>query len=155
MKSRNELSAGGVVFRRADDSTNGSVQVLICKAASYHKWVLPKGLIDKDESFEQAALREVREEVGVTAHIVAPLGEPEKYIYSLHGMRIFKTVHYFLMEYDSGDESQHDHEMEEVRWVSLDEAINLVAYEGAKQILRAAAAYLNSDNPGSNPSNPR
>src|SRR5689334_14317844 len=111
MKSRNELSAGGVVYRRVNDS----LEVLICKAASYHKWVLPKGLIDKGESVEQAALREVKEEVGVTAHIVAPLGTPEKYIYSLHGMRIFKTVSYFLMEYDSGDETQHDHEMEEVR----------------------------------------
>ena len=51
MKSRNEFSAGGVVFRRVGDTIN----VLICKDAGYHKWVLPKGLIGKSESFEQAA----------------------------------------------------------------------------------------------------
>jgi len=146
MKSRNELSAGGVVFRRI----NENFEVLICKAATYHRWVLPKGLIGKGESVEQAALREVREEVGVTAHIVAPL-ETEKYIYTMHGMRIFKTVHYFLMEYDSGDETQHDHEMEEVRWASFDDAISFVAYEGAKKILRQALTTLNPDKTGSNP----
>ncbi len=63
MKSHDEVSAGGVVYR----TTPGGLQVLICKDAGYHKWVLPKGLVHKNESYEQAALR-----------IVAALGEPEK-----------------------------------------------------------------------------
>src|SRR5215510_12341290 len=134
MKSRNEISAGGVVFRRVETG----IEVLICKASSYHRWVLPKGLPNKGENLEQVAIREVEEEVGVRARIVDSLGEPEKYIYTIRGVRVFKAVHYFLMEYESGDEGKHDFEMEEVRWVPLDEGIKLLAYEGAKKILRRA-----------------
>jgi 8-oxo-dGTP pyrophosphatase MutT (NUDIX family) len=136
--SRNEISAGGVVYRERD----GEIEVLICKAASYHQWVLPKGLVDKGESFEQAALREVTEEVGVTARIVSEIGEPERYIYSRNGMRIFKEVHYFLMEYVSGSEADHDHEMEAVEWLPIQQAINTLAYDGAKNVLRKAVDLL-------------
>ena len=60
MKSRDEISAGGVVYRQTDDG----VDVLICKDAGYHKWVLPKGLVRKNEEYDETAVREVREEVG-------------------------------------------------------------------------------------------
>ena len=56
MKSRDEISAGGVVFRHG---ANG-IEVLICKDAGYHRWVLPKGLVNRGESFEQTAVREAR-----------------------------------------------------------------------------------------------
>jgi 8-oxo-dGTP pyrophosphatase MutT (NUDIX family) len=135
VKSRDEVSAGGVVFRRDQDD----VRVLVCKDAGYHKWVLPKGLVDKGESFEETAVREVREEVGVQARIIESLGE-EKYIYTSRGVRVFKVVHYFLMEYQSGSETDHDHEMDEVKWVSLDEAISLMGYKGAKDVLTRARA---------------
>ena len=139
MKSKSEVSAGGVVFR---SEAGRDVEVLVCKDAGYHKWVLPKGAVNRSESLEAAALREVQEEVGVSAHIVEALGDPEKYIFTFKGVRVFKTVYYFLMEYDSGDEKHHDHEMEEVRWVSLDDAIGLVAYEGAKRVLEQAKMRL-------------
>lgn len=138
MKSRDEVSAGGVVYRRGETG----IEVLICKDAGYHKWVLPKGLVGRGESFEQAALREVREEVGVTARLGAPLGEPEKYVYTARGVRVFKSVHYFLMEYESGSEAHHDHEMEEVRWVSIEEALTLLGYKGAKDVVTRAKALL-------------
>ena len=140
MKSRPEVSAGGVVYRRTTDT----VEVLICKDAGYHKWVLPKGLVHAGETPDTAALREVREEVGVTCRIVAPLRE-EKYIYTARGVRVFKTVHYFLMEYESGSEADHDHEMEAVRWAVLDEAIDLMGYQGAKDVLREAKMQLVPD----------
>ncbi len=146
MKSRDEVSAGGVVFRR----TAHGPEFLIGKAAGYHRWVLPKGLIARGESPEQTAQREVREEVGVTARVVEPLGEPEKYIYTARGMRIFKSVYYFLMEYESGSETEHEYEMEEVRWASFDEAIGLLAYKGAKDILGRAKARIDRlNNPSS------
>lgn len=139
MKSKNEVSAGGVVFRF---DTKNLPQVLICKHSGYHKWVLPKGHVEADETLEQTAQREVSEEVGVHATVLQPIAEPEKYIYILNNERIFKTVHYFLMRYDSGNEQDHDFEMEDVRWVSFEEAIDLVAFEGAKNILSEAQKLL-------------
>lgn len=132
------ISAGGVVYRITSDGP----RVLICKDAGYHKWVLPKGLVRKNERYEQAALREVEEEVGVKARIVASLGEPEKYIYVSRGVRVFKSVHYFLMEYQSGSETEHDKEMEEVEWVTFDEAIQRMGYKGAKDILSKSQGLL-------------
>jgi 8-oxo-dGTP diphosphatase len=138
MKSRDEVSAGGVVFRRSI----GGIEVLVCKASTYHKWVLPKGLVNKGETFEQTAVREVEEEVGVRARIAARLGEPEKYVYTARGVRVFKSVHYFLMEFESGNEKIHDREMEDVQWIPLDNAIELVEYKGAKEVLRRAKLWL-------------
>jgi 8-oxo-dGTP pyrophosphatase MutT (NUDIX family) len=138
MASRDEVSAGGVVYRKTGDT----IEVLICKDAGYHKWVLPKGLVGKGEALEQAALREVREEVGVTARVIASLGEPEKYIYTARGARVFKSVYYFLMQYESGSEVEHDHEMEEVRWMGIDQAVEMMGYKGAKDMLIRAKAML-------------
>lgn len=139
MKSRDEVSAGGVVYRRDADG----IKVLICKDAGYQKWVLPKGVINRGEAVEETARREVREEVGVTAQIINSLGE-EKYVYMARDVRVFKAVHYFLMEYQSGSEADHDHEMTEVRWVSLSEAISLMGYKGAQDVLKRAQAQLES-----------
>ncbi|HEX3053098.1 MAG TPA: NUDIX domain-containing protein [Aggregatilineaceae bacterium] len=141
MKSRNEVSAGGVVYRRSGKT----YEVLIGKDAGYHRWVLPKGLVSKDEALETAALREVQEEVGVKAHVMASMGEPERYIYVSHGMRVFKSVYYFLMEYEAGSEMEHDAEMEEVRWATFEEALNLLAYEGAQKMLQRAQHMLKAD----------
>jgi 8-oxo-dGTP pyrophosphatase MutT (NUDIX family) len=138
MPSRNEVSAGGVVYRLGK---NG-YEILICKDAGYHRWVLPKGLVNKGEAHEQTALREVQEETGVTARLVAELGEPEKYVYTARGVRVFKSVHYFLLEYESGSEAQHDHEMEAVQWVTFDEALSMLAYQGAKNVVLSAKAWL-------------
>jgi len=138
MKSRNELSAGGVVYRKG----SAGPEVLICKDAGYHRWVLPKGLVSKNETAEETALRETVEEVGVRARIVAALGEPERYIYTARGVRVFKQVAYFLMEYVSGSEQDHDAEMEEVRWVPIDDAIEMLAYKGAQDVVRRSKTLI-------------
>jgi 8-oxo-dGTP diphosphatase len=138
MKSRNEVSAGGVVYRR----TENGLEVLICKDAGYHRWVLPKGLVNPGETFEQTAVREVREETGVRARLITALGDPEQYVYMARGVRVYKSVHYFLLEYESGTTDDHDHEMEEVRWVSIEAAMQTLAYDGAKNVLRRAKALI-------------
>ena len=140
MKSRSETSAGGVVYRLHQ----GEMQFLIAKDAGYRRWVFPKGLVRKAESEDYAAtaLREVEEETGIRARLIQPIGEPEKYIYTARGIRVFKSVYYYLMEYESGDTRNRDHEMEEVRWVSAQEAFDLLAYEGAKSVLRHCIAIL-------------
>jgi 8-oxo-dGTP pyrophosphatase MutT (NUDIX family) len=140
MKSRSEISAGGVVYRLHD----GQFQFLICKDAGYHRWVFPKGLVRKAESEDYAAtaLREVEEETGIRARLIQPIGEPEQYIYTARGIRVFKSVYYYLMQFEAGDISTHDHEMEEVRWVSAQVALDMLAYEGAKNVLRQSLAIL-------------
>lgn len=140
MKSRTEVSAGGVVYRQAQPGH----EVLVSKHSGYHKWVLPKGLVERGESLEDTAIREVAEETGIRAKIVSKIGTPEEYVYILHGERIFKKVYYFLMEYVSGSESEHDFEMEEVKWVTFSEGIDLMGYDGAKRVLREAQKLLTS-----------
>ena len=134
MKNRNEISAGGVVYRKV----NGGFEVLISKHSGYHKWVLPKGLVERGEKLEETAVREVEEEVGVKAKIISNIGDPEEYVYTFNSEKVFKKVYYFLMEYVSGSESDHDFEMEDVVWVSFDEAIERMGYDGAKRILAKA-----------------
>ncbi len=86
--SKTEISAGGVVYRKID----GEYEVLISKHSGYHKWVLPKGLVEKGEKLEETAEREVEEEVGVKAKITGKIDPPEEYVYTLNGERIFKSV---------------------------------------------------------------
>lgn len=138
MKSRDEVSAGGVLYR--EDA--GGVQVMVGKDAGYKKWVLPKGLVRQGEAHEDAALREVEEETGIKPKLIAPIGEPEKYIYTARGVRVFKTVYYYLMAYDGESPSGRDRELAEVKWVPIDEGIELMAFEGGKNMLRQAKEML-------------
>jgi 8-oxo-dGTP pyrophosphatase MutT (NUDIX family) len=113
-------SAGGVVIRRVGECT----QFLAIKPAHRDRWQLPKGTIDRGETSEQAALREVREEGGVDARILMPLG-PIHFFYHMNGRRYSKTVDFYLMAYEGGDPSNHDHEVQEARWLPLTEGDRL------------------------------
>src|SRR5258708_9304779 len=103
-----EFSAGGVVFKKENDK----VLVLVARHSGHHGWVFPKGWIEKGESKETTALREVREETGITGKIIQPLKEVT-FFYQMSGEKIKKTVSYFVMEYLSGDTKDHDCEIEE------------------------------------------
>jgi len=98
---------------------------------------LPKGHPDGDESPLQAALREVREEAGVDAEVVDSLGEV-RYWYQRGGRRIAKVVEFFLLNYVSGDVADHDHEVEQARWVAAEEAVATLTYAGERDMVRRA-----------------
>jgi 8-oxo-dGTP pyrophosphatase MutT (NUDIX family) len=107
-------------------------------------WSLPKGTPDKNETTEQTALREVTEETGLEVRIVAPVG-PIQYFFTQRGKRIHKTVHYFLMEVTGGDMANHDHEFDEVAWVSIAEAHALMSFPTEREIVdKALSITLNS-----------
>jgi 8-oxo-dGTP pyrophosphatase MutT (NUDIX family) len=140
METRREISAGGVVYRRR----RGAVSVALAARRTrrgHLVWGLPKGEIEPGESAETAALREVREETGLEARIERPLGDI-RYFYVWEGVRVRKAVHFFLMRATGGDISQHDEEMEDVRWFPLAEAVRAAAYKGEREVLQRAADRL-------------
>ena len=140
MKTRFEHSAGGVVTRRND----GDVDVALAARRTRKgdlAWGLPKGLVEEGEGPEQAALREVREETGLEAEILEPLGDIS-YWYVWEDERIHKKVTFFLMESTGGDVSLHDHEMEEIRWFPLQEAVRRASYPSERTVLRRALDAL-------------
>jgi 8-oxo-dGTP pyrophosphatase MutT (NUDIX family) len=135
-----EVSAGGVVYRRSDDG----VEVILASRRTRRgdlAWGLAKGGIEGNESMEDAAVREVREETGIEAVIEDSLGDT-KYMYVWEDVRIRKTVHFFLMRATGGDVDDRDDEMEEVRWFPLDRAMKRAAYRGEREVLRRAADRL-------------
>jgi 8-oxo-dGTP pyrophosphatase MutT (NUDIX family) len=138
--TRIEVSAGGVVYQEGDDG----IEVILAARRTRRgelAWGLAKGGIEADESIEDAAVREVREETGIRAEIEASLGET-RYFYVWEEVRIRKTVHFFLMRATGGDPDDRDDEMEEVRWFPLERALKRAAYRGEREVLGRAAEHL-------------
>lgn len=126
-----EFSAGGVVVRGDDVVVivptrrgPGGVKVL----------GLPKGHPEAGESSAEGALREVREEAGVSGDLLESLGVVE-YSYERSRRRIAKRVEFFLIEYREGDPADHDHEVEQARWMPLREAATALTYPGEREIV--------------------
>ena len=135
-----EISAGGVVYRRDGDT----IEVVLASRRTRRgdlAWGLAKGGVEEGESMEEAAVREVLEETGLTVELEASLGET-KYFYVWGDARIRKTVHFFLMRFTGGDPQDRDDEMEEVRWFPLERALKRAAYRGEREILERAAELL-------------
>jgi 8-oxo-dGTP pyrophosphatase MutT (NUDIX family) len=111
-------------------------------------WALPKGLIGADEAPEVAALREVEEETGVQARLVEKLGDV-RYVYTWAGERVFKIVSFYLLRYSRGRlgelPAEHAHEVDEARWLPLEEAPRLLAYKGEREMVEKALAALGGD----------
>lgn len=142
-----QTSAGGIVFRKRDDRIDVA---LIARASSRQKiiWALPKGWVEPGETIPDAALREIREETGLTGRLLEPLGQIEYSFYSPEDRtRINKTVHFYLVEYLSGDTSDHDHEVEEARWWPLDVAQEQMTYQSEREVMAKAKARLVAPQP--------
>ena len=136
-----ELSAGGAVVH------NGEVIVIVpVKRDANRRRVLalPKGHLDEGETTEAAATREVTEETGVTAELIEKLGDVE-YSYERRGRRRAKRVAFYLFEYRSGSLENHDHEIEDARWMPLGEAVEALTYPGEREMVRRALSRLSSD----------
>jgi 8-oxo-dGTP pyrophosphatase MutT (NUDIX family) len=136
-----ERSAGGVVLR------DGQTIVIIPtrRAADGSRVLaLPKGHIDPGEDAPQAAEREVREETGVNADLIKRLGDVS-YHYRRAGRLIEKSVVFYLFQYRSGDTADHDDEVEEARWIDLEEARSALTHAAEREMVVRALAYLQED----------
>jgi 8-oxo-dGTP pyrophosphatase MutT (NUDIX family) len=141
---RREFSAGGVVVRRM----RGRWWVAVVRPRREpHRpqvWALPKGLIDEGERGPETAVREVFEETGLRARVDSKLGDV-RYVYTWEGERIFKVVSFFLLRAAHGRIGELPAGMEievaEARWVPLDHAPRILAYDGEREMtLRAHEA---------------
>lgn len=130
-----ETSAGGIVFRRI----NGITEWLVIQHAGKGHWGFPKGHVGDtvdNESRETAAVREVLEEGGIVAKIVHPLPFRNEYFYTYAGEKRKKQVFYFVMEYISGDCSDHDDEVSEARWLAAPATAHTLTFPSEKAIFQ-------------------
>jgi 8-oxo-dGTP pyrophosphatase MutT (NUDIX family) len=140
---RREFSAGGVLVRRL---RGGWFFAAIRPGGKPPGvWALPKGLIGPDERPEDAALREAQEETGVTARLVTKLGDIH-YVYTWSGERVFKVVSFYLLRYSRGRlgdiAPEQQIEVDEARWLPLEEAPKLLAYRGEREMAEKALAFV-------------
>jgi 8-oxo-dGTP diphosphatase len=118
-------AAGGVVTR------DGLFAVV--HRSKYDDWTLPKGKLDAGETFEQAALREVEEETGLRCTLLRELPSTE---YSVRDRP--KIVRYWLMSVDSDPGFEPNDEVDELRWLSPEDALSLLTYDRDRQVARSA-----------------
>jgi 8-oxo-dGTP pyrophosphatase MutT (NUDIX family) len=136
---RKAMSAGGVVYRLRD----GHVEVILVARPSHNLWALPKGTPEPNESVQDTARREVREETGLEVAIVGEVGSIH-YRYSIpsEGVLVQKVVHHFLMEPVGGDVTLHDHEYDVVDWLDIHEATSRMSYANERSIVEKAGALI-------------
>ena len=134
-KRVDEVSAGGLVI-----DFSGTRGLLIGridhKDASRERllWSLPKGHIEAGETPEQAAIREVQEETGITSEITKSIGVID-FWFMAGGKRIHKTVHHFIFKEVSGELTPQITEVDEVSWFPLSEIVERLAYPDEKKLI--------------------
>ena len=140
-RPREEVSAGGIVFRRDGERT---LYLLI--RDSYRNWGFPKGHLEDGEAPEQAALREVGEETGLAELALRAPIETIDWEFRFRGRRIHKTCHFFLIETPARRTTPLRAEgITACRWASFEQAQELIGYDNARAVLKQAQALLNGE----------
>ena len=137
MRSLHQVSSGGVVFK---SSRSGASVCLVARPRDgCLVWCLPKGHVEARESLREAALREVREETGLSGVIVSPLGSIRYSFFDRESENhILKQVHFFLIRSLGGKLNDHDDEVEEARWFPSSQVLARAEYPSEREVLRKA-----------------
>jgi 8-oxo-dGTP pyrophosphatase MutT (NUDIX family) len=139
---RTQVSSGGVAFRAGASR----IEIAIVSVGERVRWQLPKGIVDPGETPELTAVREVREEAGIDAELLAPLEVVEYwYVGDERGggrVRFHKYVHFFLLRYVAGDVAHHDHEVNESRWVEISDAASMLAFANERGVVERARVMI-------------
>lgn len=142
MKTRVEISAGGVVYRDAKDGP----EVCLIQTQGGEAWQLPKGIVERGEETVEAAMREVSEETGLSSELQQTLDRIEYWYVSNYDeggpVRVHKWVYFYLLRYTSGETKDHDHEVDDARWFPITEAQQLLSFESEQHVLRMAGESL-------------
>ena len=142
LRTARATSAGGVVHRTAD----GVVEILLVRRHEPPLWALPKGTPNAGETLAETAVRETREETGLQVEIEQPI-RAITYFFVRGRIRFHKTVHFFLMRPSGGSTDDHDHEFDEVRWVQLEEALQLMTHATERAVVQQVAELLGDPAP--------
>jgi 8-oxo-dGTP pyrophosphatase MutT (NUDIX family) len=138
---KEQVSAGGVVYR----GDKGNVEVVIVSVGGQNRWQLPKGLVEKGENPEVTAVREAREEGGVSSEVGQLIETIEYWYVGLdNGIRVrfHKRVHFYLLRYLSGDTKDHDWEVNEARWVPIEDATSQLAFDNERRVMERARELI-------------
>lgn len=134
-----QISSGGVIFRK----NNAFIEIALVAVKGGKVWCLPKGNVDKGEKPDETAVREVSEEAGLKGRIIEKLGEINYWYYLKEKeAKCRKTVHFFLLEYESGDISKHDWEVDNAVWFQIDDALKIASHKNEREIIEKAREIL-------------
>lgn len=109
------------------------------------RWQLPKGIVDTGETPDVTAVREVREEAGISTKLLRKIDTIEYWFVGNHGrqrVRFHKFVHFFLLQYTSGNTTDHDYEVNEARWVPLEKAQHMLSFKSEKNVVEQAKVLI-------------
>lgn len=134
-----QVSSSGVACHASDAA---GVEVALISVGKENRWQLPKGIVDKGETPEVTAVREVREETGISTELLQKIDTIEYWYVGNKGVRFHKLVHFFLLRYTSGQINKHDWEVNEARWVPLAQAKQMLSFKSEKQALEKAEKLL-------------
>jgi 8-oxo-dGTP pyrophosphatase MutT (NUDIX family) len=127
-----------VVYRLGSEG----IEVVLVARHREGLWALPKGTPEPEETLEETAVREVREETGLETAVLEALGTVRYYFLNRDGERVDKTVHHFLLEPTGGSFEQHDHEFDHVGWYDVHEAQRRLTHRNQLHILDRAVELI-------------
>ena len=134
---KTEKSCGAVVFRRKDYKD----QVLLIKHVNGGHWAFPKGHVENNETEEETALREIKEETGMDVTLYT---DYRKVVTYSPKFDVTKDVVYFVAVTDDSEPVRQEEEISRIKWVDMEDAINHVSYDNDKTVLLGAIEhYLN------------
>ena len=133
------LSAGGVIYRFCGDD----IEVILCGRLSPKLWALPKGTPESNETIEETAVREAKEETGLEIILETFIDVVEYWFVSPeNGSLCHKQVNFYLMEAVSGDTSLHDHEFDIVEWFVAPLALRAMTYQNEVRVVKKSIAMV-------------
>lgn len=137
MLTKTLVSAGGIVYKK-----NKLIEIAVAETMGGRVFSLPKGIIEPNETPEQAAIREVKEETNLKAKVIDKIGVID-YWFVWQGVRYHKFVHFFLMKYLSGEPKPLDEELDAVYWMNIQEVLKKLTYKGEREMVLKGEKWLN------------